>query len=342
MDCFYAAIEIRDNPDLAHSPVAVGGQPEDRSVLCTCNYIARKFGVRSAMASAYAVRLCPNLIILPVNMQKYQEASQLIHQIFRQYTSIIEPLSLDEAYLDVSNSTHCQGSATWIAQEIRKKIADTTGLAASAGIAPNKFLAKIASGWNKPNGQFVIRPHEVDNFVKELSVEELFGVGKVTAKKMHRLGFKTCSDLQKVPLMQLAAHFGKFGERLYEQCRGIDNRAVEPDRLRKSLSVERTFKNDIPLNIECETILSELYTTLIKRIQKQAPDRMIKNQYLKIKSSDFKLSSIERSCHSPSFSEFKNLFHEFIKREQGSIRLLGIGVHFICKETTELQQQSLL
>ena len=317
MDCFYAAIEIRDNPSLANQPVAVGGQPEERSVLCTCNYIARKFGVRSAMASAYALRLCPNLIILPVNMQKYREASNIIHQIFKEYTSLIEPLSLDEAYLDVTNSPHCQGSATWIAEEIRKKIFEATQLRASAGIAPNKFLAKIASGWNKPNGQFVLRPQDITHFVKDLPVKELFGVGKVTAEKLYGLGLNTCSDIQKLTLPQLTAHFGKFGKQLYEQSRGIDNRVVDPNRIRKSLSVERTFTNDIELTSDCNPILNELYNTLMSRIQKHAPDRHIKNQYIKIKSSTFKLSTLERSCNEPTFSEFQKLFCEFADRENG-------------------------
>lgn len=341
MDCFYAAIEIRDNPSLANQPVAVGGRPEERSVLCTCNYIARKFGVRSAMASAYALRLCPNLIILPVDMQKYREASNIVQEIFHDYTSLVEPLSLDEAYLDVSDSPHCQGSATWIAQEIRQKIFNATKLTASAGISSNKFLAKIASGWNKPNGQFVIPPPHVENFVKDLSVKELFGVGKVTAKKMHQLGLTTCSDLQKMSLSQLTEYFGKFGKQLYEQCRGLDNRSVDPNRVRKSLSVERTFINDIDVTRDCDSILKELYDTLINRIQKHAPDRSIKNQYLKIKSSTFKLSTLERSCHEPTFSEFQKLLHEFAGREKGLIRLLGLGVHFICEEKEDIQQSLL-
>lgn len=341
MDCFYAAIEIRDNPSLENYPVAVGGKPEERSVLCTCNYIARKFGVRSAMSSAYALRLCPDLIILPVNMQKYREASNLIHEIFQEYTPLIEPLSLDEAYLDVSNSSHCQGSATWIAQEIRKKIFSETQLTASAGIAPNKFLAKIASGWNKPNGQFVIRPQDIENFVKDLSVEELFGVGKVTAEKLHKFGLKTCSDIQKYTLNELTDHFGKLGKQLYEQSRGIDNRVVDPNRIRKSLSVERTFINDIDLTSDCEPILNDLYNLLMTRLQKYAPDRQIKNQYIKIKSSDFKLSTLERSCIEPTFSEFQKLFSELANREISSMRLLGLGVHFVNEDKKSIQQSLL-
>ncbi len=341
MDCFYAAIEIRDNPSLANQPVAVGGQPEERSVLCTCNYIARKFGVRSAMASAYAMRLCPQLIILPVNMQKYREASAIIHQIFQEYTPLIEPLSLDEAYLDVSNSSHCKGSATWIAQEIRGKIFEATQLTASAGIAPNKFLAKIASGWNKPNGQFVLRPEDIEHFVKDLPVEKLFGVGKVTAEKLHAYGLKTCSDIKKLSLTQLTDQFGKMGNQLYEQSRGIDNRLVNPDRLRKSLSVERTFINDIEINSDCREILSELYHMLTSRIQKYATGRQIKTQYIKIKSSEFKLSTVERSCHQTKLSDFQKLLDELSYREKNPIRLLGLGVHFMDEDNQKNIQQSL-
>jgi DNA polymerase-4 len=338
MDCFYAAIEMRDNPELANKPIAVGGKPEERSVLCTCNYIARKFGVRSAMPSAYAMRLCPDLIILPVNMSKYRAASDIVQNIFHEYTHLIEPLSLDEAYLDVTNSPHCQGSATWIAKEIRQRIVDETQLTASAGVAPNKFLAKIASGWNKPNGQLVIRPTEIENFVRTLSVKELFGVGKVTAKKMADLGLNTCLDLQKLSLTQLTESFGKFGLQLYEQCRGIDNRAVVPDRLRKSLSVERTFLQDMPIN-DCFTpALTTLFNMLQERLQKYAPDRDIKNQVLKIKSSDFRSLSVERTTNRPDLNMFIHMLKEFSCREAKPIRLLGVGVHFHAEPGEALQQ----
>lgn len=338
MDCFYAAIEIRDNPTLARKPVAVGGKPEERSVLCTCNYVARTFGVRSAMPSSQALRLCPALIILPVNMAKYREVSKIVLSVFQQYTSLIEPLSLDEAYLDVSFSSHCQGSATWIANEIRKKILDTTGLTASAGVAPNKFLAKIASGWNKPNGLFVIRPQDVENFIYYLPVEKLFGVGRVTAKKLHHLGLKNCADIRKLSLVTLMNHFGKFGKQLYEQSRGIDHRPVNPNRIRKSLSVEKTFIHDIKITEIDNIILQELYMTLVSRIDKHAADRQIKNQYIKIKSSDFKLSTLERKCNELNFADFKKLLAEFMTREQSYIRLFGLGVHFSCKDESHIQQ----
>lgn len=329
MDCFYAAIEIRDNPTLVNKPVAVGGAPEERGVLCTCNYIARKFKVRSAMATAYAKRLCPNLVVLPVNMQKYHEVSEMIHTIFLEFTSLVEPLSLDEAYLDVTHSPYYKGSATLIANAIRQKIFDTVHLTASAGVSVNKLLAKIASGWNKPNGLFVIRPQEIDPFMKNLPVNELYGVGKVTAKKLHELGLKICSDLQAISLVELIDHFGeKSGNRLYEQCRGIDNRPVEPNKIRKSLSVEQTFKEDITMDGECVPILQELYDSLIMRLKKHSENRSIKNQCIKIKLSDFKTVTLERSSQTIEFSLYQQLLYELIKRSYGKIRLMGIGVHF--------------
>ena len=329
MDCFYAAIEIRDNPALADKPVAVGGPAEERGVLCTCNYIARKFKVRSAMSTAYAKRLCPDLIVLPINMQKYRDVSLIIRDIFLEFTSLVEPLSLDEAYLDVTNSSHYQGSATRIANAIREKIWNTVHLTASAGVSSNKLLAKIASGWRKPNGLFVIRPQDIDHFMKQLPVNELFGVGKVTAQKLHGLGFKTCADLQTVSIEELIILFGeKGGHRLYEQCRGIDHRMVEPNRIRKSLSIEQTFKQDITLDNHCLTILHELYNDFIVRLKKYDEKRPIKNQCIKIKLSNFKVITLERSSHNIDFSLYEHLLFELINRSYGKIRLMGIGVHF--------------
>ena len=343
MDCFYAAIEIRDNPALADKPVAVGGPTNKRSVLCTCNYIARKYGVHSAMPTAYAERLCPDLIVLPVNMAKYREAANLIHKIFFEFTDLVEPLSLDEAYLDVSDASYCQGSATLMAKEIRQKILDTVKITASAGVSSNKLLAKIASGWKKPNGLFIIPPKDIDAFIKDLPVEELYGVGKVTAEKLHSLSIKTCFDLQKIPAAILTENFGKMGQQLFDQCRGIDNRVVEPNRIKKSLSVEQTFLHDIKSIEECTQVINELHGKLINRIQQTAHDLPIKNQYLKIKYSDFKQASIERISNEPNLAQYKNLLSEIYSRENSSIRLLGIGVHFGGENKPRLfVQQSLL
>ncbi|MCF7099142.1 DNA polymerase IV, partial [Klebsiella variicola] len=209
MDCFFAAVEMRDNPALRDIPIAIGGSRVQRGVISTANYPARKFGVRSAMPTATALKLCPHLTLLPGRFDAYKEASNHIREIFSRYTSLIEPLSLDEAYLDVSDSVHCQGSATLMAQEIRETIHRELNLTASAGIAPVKFLAKIASDLNKPNGQFVIAPHQVAEFVKTLPLSKIPGVGKVSAAKLESMGLRTCEDVQNSDLAMLLKRFGK-------------------------------------------------------------------------------------------------------------------------------------
>jgi DNA polymerase-4 len=342
MDCFYAAVEIRDDPSLASLPVAVGGASDRRGVLCTCNYIAREFGVRSAMSTAYAYRLCPNLVLIPVNMQKYRAAAKIIQGIFAEYTTRVEPLSLDEAYLDVTGSERCQGSATLIAKEIRQRIVDETQLTASAGVAPNKFLAKIASGWNKPDGLFVIRPQEIAAFVKELEVRELFGVGKVTAEKLYARGLKTCTDLQKISLAELTAQFGKMGQRLHEYSFGIDHREVEPDRIRKSVSVEETYSKNIISIENCLPLLDDLFTRLLKRLQDSATDYPIKNHYIKIKYNDFKQITMERSGTTLELNNFKDLLKSVENKAGKQIRLLGMGVHFQTETRLVSVQQNLL
>ncbi|KTC85075.1 DNA polymerase IV [Legionella brunensis] len=342
MDCFYAAIEIRDNPTLANKPVAVGGAANLRGVLCTCNYIARQYGVHSAMPTAIAYRHCPDLIVLPVDMPKYKQISQAIHRIFKEFTDLVEPLALDEAFLDVSNCELYQGSATWIAEAIRKKIWDSEKLTASAGVAPNKFLAKIASGWNKPNGLFVIRPEEILPFVSQLPVTQLFGVGKVTAKKLQHMNLHTGADLQTLPLSILVKYFGRLGENLYYQAHGIDNRPVQPNRERKSLSVETTLAENICDTQQATEIINDLYKMLLKRIQTSAADLLIKNQYIKIKFNDFKLATAEIKCSEPQLDKFHELFHKIINETPKPIRLLGLGVHFLTKEVpTSFIQQSL-
>ena len=245
MDCFFAAVEMRDNPALRDIPIAIGGSRERRGVISTANYPARKFGVRSAMPTGMALKLCPHLTLLPGRYEAYKEASRQIQAIFSRYTSLIEPLSLDEAYLDVTDSTHCHGSATLIAQEIRQTIFTELQLTASAGIAPVKFLAKIASDLNKPNGQYVITPADVPEFLRTLPLGKIPGVGKVSAAKLEAMGLRTCEDVQKYDLAMLLKRFGKFGRVLWERSQGIDERDVNNDRLRKSVGVERTLAEDI-------------------------------------------------------------------------------------------------
>ena len=333
MDCFYAAIEIRDNPKLEGKPVAVGGQPNTRGVLCTCNYEARKFGVRSAMPSSHAVRLCPDLIILPINFDKYRKASRNIRHIFQNYTDLIEPLSLDEAYLDVTNSSLHSGSATLIAQEIRQNIFDSEKITASAGIAPNKMLAKIASDWNKPNGQYVIIPDKIAEFIVDLPVKKLFGVGKVTAEKLHQLNVNTCGDLQKFSLPELIKQFGNYGNQLHQMSLGIDDREVITERTRKSLSVENTFQNDYLPDQVPEYIFDNLFNELKTRLGKSGKKESdIKTVFIKIKFSDFTSTTAQSAFFGLTTKPFKQLFKIRSEQEKKPIRLIGFGVHFSEKQ----------
>lgn len=325
-DCFYAAVEMRDDPSLRGRPLAVGGRPDQRGVVATCNYEARKFGVRSAMAMSQALQRCPDLIVLPPAMDKYRAASKQILSIYRDYTELVEPLSLDEAYLDVTDSPQCQNSATLIAQEIRARIAETVGITASAGIAPNKFIAKIASDWNKPNGQFVIRPHEVDAFVAELPVDKLFGVGKVTAMKLKKLGAFTCADLRNWSIPELQHHFGKFGGSLYGLCRGIDRRQVSPSRERKSVSVEETYVTDLPNIDACLRELDPLIELLKQRIRRAQAERHIHKLFIKIRFDDFRRTTAECVGTVLDPAQCRKLLETAHQRGNRPVRLLGVGV----------------
>lgn len=325
-DCFYAAVEMRDDPSLRNRPIAVGGRTNQRGVIATCNYEARRFGVRSAMATGQAFKLCPELVLLPPAFEKYRAASQRILAIYRDYTELVEPLSLDEAYLDVSHAAQCNGSATLIAHEIRARIAREVGITASAGIAPNKFVAKIASDWNKPDGQFVVTAAQVDAFVAQLPVDKLFGVGKVTAAKMQRLGAYTCADLRSWPLQQLQRHFGRFGDRLYELCRGIDRREVEPQRERKSISVEETYPNDVPNLAACRQQLPQLLGKLQERVRRSQAERAANKLFLKIRFADFSRTTVECGGSIAQPALFAQLLETGFQRGQKPVRLLGVGV----------------
>ena len=325
-DCFYAAIEIRDDPSLAGLPVAVGGSEDRRGVIATCNYEARQYGIHSAMASATAKRKCRDLIIIPGNMEKYRTASQQMHQIFREYTDTIEPLSLDEAFLDVTGTTICQGSGTLIAQEIRQKVRQEIGITLSAGVAPNKFLAKIASDWNKPDGQFVITPDKVEAFILKLPIGKLFGVGKVTARKMDLLGIENCGDLQDYTNFELVEMFGSFGETLHNLCRGIDERAVQTEGRRKSISVEHTFPEDLPSLESCLATLPELLVMLEQRIQNSKKKVTIGKQFVKIKFNDFISTTVEQNANTLDLDTFKTLCKTGFERGNKPVRLLGLGV----------------
>ncbi len=327
MDSFYAAIEIRDNPELADKPVAVGGASNERGVLCTCNYIARKLKVRSAMTTAYAKRLCPDLIVLPVNMQKYQQASAMIRSIFLEFTTLVEPLSLDEAYLDVTQDKQNIGSAIDIAKAIKQAIKDELQLSASAGESINKFVAKIASDMNKPDGLTFIGPSSIESFMEKLAVEKFFGVGKVTAEKMKKMGLFTGADLKQLPEDEMVKHFGKAGQFYYQIARGIDNREVQPNRETKSIGAEDTFPYDLTEIDEMNIELDRLSQTVANRLQQyQLEGRTIT---LKIKYSDFKQITRNYSVTEP-VGDFgiisqtaKNLLLA-TEPEGKKIRLLGV------------------
>ena len=325
-DCFYASIEMRDNPALRGKPIAVGGSPERRGVVATCNYEAREFGIHSAMASATARRLCPDLIIIRTDMDKYRLASSQIHEIFQRYTDLIEPLSLDEAFLDVSDCNEFRGSATRIAEAIRNEVREVVGITISAGIAPNKFLAKIASDWNKPDGQFAVLPNDVDDFVAKLAVKKLHGVGKVTAAKMLRLNLRTCKDLQNFGADALTEHFGSFGERLFELSRGIDNRPVSTDRIRKSVSVENTFDTDLPdLDSSLEAMLG-LLPKLELRLKRLDNHYSIKKQFVKLKFHDFVTTTVEMLSEDTNPENYRTLCEQGFARGERAVRLIGVGV----------------
>lgn len=325
-DCFYAAIEMRDDPTLRGKPLAVGGASERRGVVATCNYEARKFGIHSAMPTSTALRRCPSLIVVPPRMDVYRDVSAKVHEIFAEYTQLIEPLSLDEAYLDVSQASACQGSATLIANEIRERVRSELGITISAGIAPNKFIAKIASDWEKPDGQFVVLPHEVDGFVAELPVKKLFGVGKVMAARLHEMGVERCGQLRGYSETELASRFGTFGQRLYQLCRGIDSREIKVERQRKSLSVENTFPVDLPDLAACEHELAGLFDQMMTRWQKLKAKYRVQGCFVKLKFDNFVTTTAEHTAEAPDRMNYPPLMEIAWQRHQRPVRLIGVGV----------------
>lgn len=327
MDCYYAAVEMRDNPQYRVVPLAIGGSADSRGVISTCNYIARKYGVRSAMATAYARKLCPDLVLVPGRMALYSEISQQIRKIFVRYTDKIEPLSLDEAYLDVSDSDLFSGSATLIAQDIRRAIFEETQLTASAGVAPCKFVAKIASDENKPNGICVITPDTQDDFVKKLPLGKIPGVGKVTLQKLNNMGLFTCQDVRDYPLDTFVKSFGKFGPVIWDRSHGIDERELSISRKRKSVGVERTLAQDITTDEQCMDMLESLYPMLLARLEKVSPQLAIQSQGVKLKFNDFQQTTVEHRQSILNRDYFKALLSEALER-RGSrgIRLVGLSV----------------
>lgn len=344
MDAFYASVEQMDNPELKGKPLAVGGS-EVRGVVSAASYEARKFGVRSAISGIQAKKLCPDLIFVRPRFDRYKEISKKIRKIFLDYTDLVEPLSLDEAYLDVTENKKGNPSATLIAQEIRKRIFEEVGLTASAGISVNKFVAKIASDYNKPNGQKTVNPDEVEAFLEKLDIKKFYGVGKVTAEKMYQLGIFTGYDLKQKSLEYLEKNFGNSGFHYYQICRGIHNSAVKPNRKIKSVGAERTFGENLSSEIFMEERLQSIAKELEKRLQKSKISG--KTITLKIKYSDFTLQT--RSKTLPYFVSDKNIILDVAKdllyqeRLRNSVRLLGISIHNLNNEEktkTELPQKS--
>lgn len=328
MDAFYASVEMRDDPKLKLLPIAVGGNPKGRGVIATANYKARKYGVRSAMPSWKAKQLCPDLVIVHPNFEKYKQESLALHEILHSFTDIVEPLALDEAFLDVSDSNSFGGSATLIAQEIRKQIFEKLQLTASAGVAPNKFLAKVASDWKKPNGLFVISPEDVEKFIKDLPIEKISGIGHVTGQRLHTLNIHTCGDLQLLDILQLKEHFGNRAWSLHELSHGIDNRPVIVERLRKSLSVESTFDNDLNSIEACLEQIPELFQRLMKRFGKICDQYEIKKPFVKIKFVDFTTTTVESVQYiQADLCSYKALIRNGWERKKQSVRLLGLGIN---------------
>ncbi|GAB3463052.1 DNA polymerase IV [Azotobacter salinestris] len=328
-DCFYAAIEMRDDPRLASRPLAVGGAPDRRGVIATCNYEARAYGVHSAMPARQALKRCPDLLIVRPRFDAYKAASREIQRILRDYTELIEPLSLDEAYLDVSASPHCSGSATRIAQDIRRRVWQELRITVSAGVAPNKFLAKIASDWRKPDGLFVIPPDEVEAFVADLPVSRLHGVGRVTAERLARLGIRTCAELRQWSRPALVREFGSFGERLGLLARGIDERPVEVDSRRQSLSVEHTYERDLPDLAAClkqlPLLLEELYGRLARLDGSYRPDK----PFVKVRFHDFTQTTLEQAGAGRDLDSYRLLLGAAFARGERPVRLLGVGVRLL-------------
>jgi len=334
MDCFYAAIEVRDRPSLRGKPVGVGGARDRRGVLTTCNYEARKFGVRSAMPTFMALQRCPNLIVVPTRFDVYRREAAVIRGVLYRFTPLIEPLSLDEAYLDVT--AHPNAPAA-LAHEIRSTIFRKTKLTSSAGIGPNKLIAKIASEINKPNGQCEVKPEEVGDFMKDLPVRKIWGIGEKSERKLEELGVKTCGELQRFSRSELVDLFGKFGLDLYDLCRGIDVRPVEPDRPRKSLSTEETFAADLTTLEECEEKLEELFQDLMADLAQKESTREITKIFVKLKFDDFTRTTAERAGLTPALQDFRLLLAEAFARAGKPVRLIGLGVRFADTTPEEAQ-----
>lgn len=324
MDYFYAQVEELDRPHLKNLPVGIGGGK--RGVLCTANYVARSYGVKSAMPTFMAKELCPHIVFIRPQFRKYQAASKVVFQIIQRYSNTIQKLSLDEAYIDVTNCKLFNNDAVKIAKAIKADILRETGLTASAGVSYNKFLAKIGSDLFKPNGLAVLRPDNIEKKIQHFPIERIWGVGKVSAKRMKQMGLHTFGDIQRWSKLDLVNAFGDYGVTLYQFVRGIDNRPVQSKGVRKSLSVENTFFTNIDNKNEIELKVGETFGELQARLEKHAY-RPIKNIFLKLKYHDFKTTTIESQAEM-SLTNFKQLLTTRWQQRSEPVRLLGMGVKF--------------
>ena len=343
MDAFYASVEQRDDPGLRGRPVVVAWRG-NRSVVCAASYEARTFGVRSAMPAIRAERLCPEAVFIPPDFTRYRAVSRSVRDIFKRHTDLIEPLSLDEAYLDVTENKTDLPTATRVARTIREQIREELHLTASAGVAPNKFLAKIASDWRKPDGLFVIQPEDVETFLTPLPVGRIPGVGKVTEKRLGELGIKMVGDLRSVDLPVLEGRFGRYGARLFELARGIDDNPVVPDRPTKSISAEDTFPQDVPIE-ETEPMIRHLAERVWTASRKET--RIARTVVLKLKTKEFEI--LTRSLtpgHPPSSCEELTSIALLLRQRVNlgsaqQFRLVGVGLHNFC-EPEEISAQPVL
>lgn len=330
MDCFYAAVEVRDRPELAGLPVAVGGGSR-RGVLTTCSYEARKFGCHSGMPVYEAKRLCPKLVLLPVRFERYREVSAQVRGILHAVTDRVEPLSLDEAYLD---ATGLGLEGLELARRLKGEIRETTGLTASAGVGPNKLVAKIASDLRKPDGLVRVLTEEVEAFLEPLPVRRIWGVGPIAEKALRIRGVHTIGELRALPLEELLRMFGKFGGELYELARGRDDRPVEPERPRKSLGTEHTFEEPIRDIEDARRELRRLILELRDEFRAKETDREVQSAVVKVKWSDFRQSTAERRCTQPRPADFLELLDTVWARHDRPVRLLGVALRFVDPERT--------
>ncbi len=324
-DCFFAAVEMRENPQLCYVPIAIGGHSDRRGVISTCNYPARQFGIHSAMATSQALKKCPDLVLLPGNMALYREVSNQVMSIIQRYGIAYEQVSVDEAYIELDP----MDSAIEIGNKIRSEVESEVGITVSVGAAPNKFLAKIASDWNKPNGLFAVKPHQVDAFVSQLSVRKIPGIGPKTAERLAEKGIHNCADAQEYSLIELVNLFGRTGASLYKRCRGEDERLLRLDRIRKTISVEHTFAQDIFLAEQISDEVEFLWQKFLQRTDKANIDSRSLAPFVKVKFNDFSQTTLADHLQVVSLDSFRQLLQQARLRHDGDevqgVRLIGIG-----------------